>query len=450
VRVVVFHGYLLRGTGSNVYNARLCAAFGRKGCEVDLLSQDLRPEHLIFVDAIGRWGNRAPEIEILREPTHVTAWRPELGGVLPVYVDDQYEGVKARRFTALSDSDIEDYIARNVAAVRAVCELTEPDIALANHLVMGPVILRRALEGRIPYAVKIHGSALEYVVRPEPERFLRYAREGLDGAAGVLVGSHHIAQRLWETIADPGLPARTRLSPPGVDPDVFHRRTVVEAAEEMQSLVARLRATPSSEPTDAFWRDEQGAATALGRLALDGPDRHVAFVGKLLPAKGIDLLLAAWPLVLMREPRARLVVVGFGDFRAELERLLALLRGGNLPGARDLAVRHRLTYLEGFLTAQGGGDAYRRAAAALRDRVVLTGRLEHDEVATLVSACECQIVPSTFPEAFGMVVAEAAASGALPIAADHSGLAEVTARLRSAVAPEIGDLMSFGLGASVV
>ncbi len=107
------------------------------------------------------------------------------------------------------------------------------------------------------------------------------------------------------------------------------------------AIVAKLRATPTSEQTDAFWRDEQGAATALDRLELDGLDRHVAFVGKLLPAKGIDLLLAAWPLVLQREPRARLVVVGFGEFRAELERLLALLRGGNLDGARDLAYAPR-------------------------------------------------------------------------------------------------------------
>ncbi len=387
---------------------------------------------------------------MLREPTHVTAWRPEIGAVLPVYVDDQYEGLKARRFSVLSDADLEDYIARNVAAVRDVCRLTQPDIALANHLVLGPAIMRRALDGTIPYAVKIHGSALEYVVRPEPERFLRYAREGLDGAAGVLVGSSHIAHRLWDTIGDPDLAARTRLAPPGVDAEVFHRRTPDEAAQEMELIVERLRATPPSEQTDAFWRDEQGAARALSRLELDGPDRHVAFVGKLLPAKGIHLLLAAWPLVLQREPRARLVVVGFGEFRAELERLLALLWAGNLDGARDLAGRHGLTHLEAFLVAQGRGDAYRRAAAALRDRVVLTGRLEHDEVATLVSVCECQVVPSTFPEAFGMVVAEAAASGALPIAAGHSGLIEVTDRLRPAVAPEIGDLMSFQVGPKVV
>src|SRR5262249_30065631 len=269
VRVVVFHGYLLRGTGSNVYNARLCAAFGRKECEVELLSQDRHPERLPFVDAIGRWVGGEPEIEILREPTHVTAWRPEIGGVLPVYVEDQYEGVEARRFTALSDGEVADYVARNVAAVRDVCELTRPDIALANHLVMGPVIMRRALDGKVPYAVKIHGSALEYVVRPEPERFLHYAREGLDGASGVLVGSRHPAQRLWDTIGDPDLPSRTRLSPPGVDAQVFRRRTTVEAAEEMQAIVARLRAAPPGEPADdAFWRDDLGAATALARLEL--------------------------------------------------------------------------------------------------------------------------------------------------------------------------------------
>jgi hypothetical protein len=31
----------------------------------------------------------------------------------------------------------------------------------------------------VPYAVKVHGSALEYVVKRDPERFLPWAREGL-------------------------------------------------------------------------------------------------------------------------------------------------------------------------------------------------------------------------------------------------------------------------------
>ena len=43
-------------------------------------------------------------------------------------------------------------------------------------------------------------------------------------------------------------------------------------------------------------------------------------------------------------------------------------------------------------------------------------------------------MPSTFPEAFGMVAAEAAACGALPLSAGHSGMAEVTATLAPALA----------------
>ena len=42
-------------------------------------------------------------------------------------------------------------------------------------------------------------------------------------------------------------------------------------------------------------------------------------------------------------------------------------------------------------------------------------------------------VTSTFPEAFGMVAAEAAACGALPVVADHSGLGEVARTLAAAV-----------------
>jgi len=59
-------------------------------------------------------------------------------------------------------------------------------------------------------------------------------------------------------------------------------------------------------------------------------------------------------------------------------------------------------------------------------------------------------VPSTFPEAFGMVAAEAAACGALPLSASHSGLAEVTDILRPALPPPLRDLLSFSRGPSAV
>jgi glycosyltransferase involved in cell wall biosynthesis len=59
---------------------------------------------------------------------------------------------------------------------------------------------------------------------------------------------------------------------------------------------------------------------------------------------------------------------------------------------------------------------------------------------------EAQVVPSTFPEAFGMVAAEAAACGALPVSSDHSGLAEVTRTLAGAVPLAARPWLSFPTG----
>src|SRR5213592_182700 len=153
MRVLVFHGYLLHGTGSNIYNARLCAALARLGHTVDLLSQERRPEDLGFVDAIGGWEAGRPHVRVLREPVRVTAWRPAIGPVLPVYVADRYEGIEARTFLDCSDAEIDGYVRANVEAVRDVVARALPDVALANHLVMGPLVLARGLAGRAPYAV---------------------------------------------------------------------------------------------------------------------------------------------------------------------------------------------------------------------------------------------------------------------------------------------------------
>src|SRR4051794_33297615 len=195
VRVLIFHGYLLRGTGSNVYTSKLAEALRHLGHEVHVLSQDRHARELPWVDAVGEWVDGRFEIEVLREPVRATVYRPDIGSLLPVYVADRYEGFDARPFPACSDAEIGVYVERNVEAVRAVAERARPDVALANHLVMGPAILARA---GLETAVKIHGSALEYVVKPYPERFMPWAREGLAAVRAILVGSLHTGQSLWD------------------------------------------------------------------------------------------------------------------------------------------------------------------------------------------------------------------------------------------------------------
>jgi glycosyltransferase involved in cell wall biosynthesis len=422
LHILIFHGYLLRGTGSNIYNANLARAFARLGHEVDLLCQDRA------------WD--APE--------GVTVHNPDIGRVLPVYVADTYEGFDAKPYPDLTQGELDHYIEANVDAVRG---LPAPDVALANHLIMGPVVLARGLAGRAPYAVKVHGSALEYTVRPYPARFLRYALEGTRGASGVLVGSHHTAASLWEVLAEePDLPERTRLGPPGVDIHSFR-----PGSADLERLTAKLE---SGAP--ASWGGESGAADAVRALDPER-DRIVSFAGKLIVSKGVDLLLAAWPAVVAEVPNARLVVIGFGTYRQAMDRFVDALRRRDLDDLREIAARGReleggppgeLRYLRAFLDRVD--QTWLNAAPAAAERIHFTGRLEYGDLPDLLPACEAQVMPSTFPEAFGMVAAEAAACGVLPLSAHHSGMAEVTATLAPALPQELRPLLSFQVGPDAV
>src|SRR5262245_49368645 len=427
MRILIFHGYLLRGTGSNIYNANLVRALAGLGHEVHLFCQD----------------RTAPKLD------GVTIHTPDIGRILPVYVADRYEGFDALPFPQLNEAALQHYLDANVAAIRAA---PSPDIALANHLVMGPVILARGLADRAPYAVKVHGSALEYTVRPHPARFLPYALEGIRGASGVLVGSRHTAESLWEVLSDePVLPERTRLGPPGVDVNSFRPRSVNEATIGLSRLAERLEAGET-----AAWGGEAGAAETLRKLD-PRRDRIVSYLGKLIISKGVDLLLAAWPLVVARVPTARLVVVGFGTYRDALGRFVDALGRGDAATLHEIAARGRvleggppgkLRHLSAFLAR--AGDEWLQAAPAAAARIHLTGGLEHDDLPYLLPVCEAQVMPSTFPEAFGMVAAEAAACGALPLSAAHSGMAEVTATLAPALPEELRPLLSFEIGPRAV
>ena len=430
MKVLVFHGYLLHGTGSNVYNERLAEALVRGGHEVHVLCQDREPEELPWVSAAVELGPDPVVSEV--PPGPAVVWRPDIAGLLGVYVPDRYDGLEAKPFYEMTEAEVDRYVDLNVAAVRAVAEAVRPDVALANHLVMGPLVLARALQG-VPYAVKIHGSALEYVVKPHP-RFLPHAREGLAGARGILVGSRHTGESLWATI--PEARDRSRLGPPGVDVQAFRPRAAAEARAGLDAL--RAREPQAGGGGGSFARAEGEAVAALAQI--EPGDRLVVFVGKLIGSKGVELLLAAWPQVLAAEPRARLVIVGFGAFRAGLERLQAALERSDLDAARATVAEdgRELPELQAFLS---GRDALEPSG-----RVAFAGRMDHHELVDLLPAAEAIVVPSTFPESFGMVAAEGAACGALPVVTRHSGLAEVSEALAEAVPEEVRPLLSFELG----
>lgn len=474
MRVLIFHGYLLSGTGSNVYNASLATALAADGHEVHLVCQDRSGLEL----EAGTSGS-------------VQIHNPDIGGLLPVFVNDAYDGFEVKTFAELSDDELASYLDCNVTFVRElVGELGGVDATLANHLVMGPVIVARA---GLRYALKVHGSDLSYTVLPQLDRFGPYAKEACEGANGILVGSGHIADRLRQAVDDPETNAKVRLGPPGVDVDLFAPIPRPKRAQRLSELALELRRTGqlgksgstgdvaraggmAGGPTPSIRRERRGGGargertrkpsawdrdTSVAADALDwfadtqGP--RVIFVGKLIVSKGVDLLLAAWPLVRRQNPGARLLIVGFGSAEQALRGVVDGFADGDLGPLHELARQgrgaeggepKRLAMLSAFLDQLP--DDFAAAARTAAPDIHFAGRLEHSEVATPVAASDALIFPSTFPEAFGMVAAEAASAGALPVSAAHSGAAEVSRELADVLPEAIRWLVSFELDAEAV
>jgi glycosyltransferase involved in cell wall biosynthesis len=292
--------------------------------------------------------------------------------------------MEARLLVDLERPVVERYVELNAAALR---DLLPADAVFANHVLLGGPV---AGASGARYAVKAHGSELEYAMRGRPD-LQAWGRVALAGAEAVFVGSAHIRTVLEEVV---GHVERVHEVPPGVDVDEFRPQPRSEA---LAALLEEARADLPNPGNAQERLPDEGNAERFERFFADD-EPTVLYFGKLLYNKGVHVLFEA-----LRSVGARAVVVGFGDYRAELER-----------------------------TAP--------------PRTLFTGPLEHRHLSRLLPLAEVTVVPSIFPEAFGMVAAEAAAAGCPPLVARHSGLAEIAEGLEREYPAAHRPLASFRTG----
>jgi glycosyltransferase involved in cell wall biosynthesis len=371
VKILLWHGYLLGGTGSNVYTRCLARAWSRLGHDVTVFSQDPHPERYDL-------GGSA-------------VVRPDIGRILPVFVIDRYEDLEAQRVQDLGWEDRNRFVDASAAAIR---EHLPADVVFTNHVLLGAPV--GAATGE-PYGLKIHGSELTFSMDGNPE-LCEWARRTLASCRLLVAGTEHI-RRQTEAVVGPGdYLERIEVVPPGVDIDEFEPQ---ERDEALAALVAEAERDPPNPPAAHDQRlPDEGNAERLAAF-LEGDDPTVVFVGRISREKGAHVLVDALRRL---DGDVRTVMVGWGDIREELE------------------------------TATDGM------------RVLYTGALEHRHLRHLFALANVAVTPSTFPEAFGMVAAEAAACGAPPLVARHSGLAEIAEGLEAEYPAELRELAAFENG----
>jgi glycosyltransferase involved in cell wall biosynthesis len=488
--ICILHGYLLDGSGSNLWTNCILRTLCQAGETVHVMCQEPHPELFDYVTKAVRYDDKLrPHLMLERPTTYPGACvlhKPTLGGVLPVYVWDKYEEyTRVVPMVDLDDATIEDYLRRNVQVLEKI--VTEHRITAlhVNHAVLMSVVAQRVSEKHdIPYTIMPHGSAIEYAVKRDV-RFHRYAAEAFRRAGKIFVIGPEIRSRVENVLAADvsGLTEKTTDLNLGVDTQLFEpidppqrAQNIEHLAEALQGVergkTPQLTATMRHKLGDAVAREDLrrilssasdytakhtdvDCESKLGSIDWEH-DKILLFVGRLIVSKGIQCVLAALPTILRREPRTRLIVVGHGPMREPMEAMLWALDNGKrklfdhivewgryLEGAKE---DEPLTHVQRYLAAieqQGELEEYFRHAREQRlsERVIFTGYLTHRELRYLFPCCDVAIFPSIVAEAGPLVFLEALASGVFPLGIYFAGMAASIDAVSREIPAEVAALM---------
>jgi glycosyltransferase involved in cell wall biosynthesis len=476
----IAHGYGLQGSGSNLWTREAISALCNNGETVHLMCQEIHPERYDFVtrflvyDDAGR-----PEERFQREttrPGQCIVHKATLN-VLPTYVRPDRPSDYVRSILDLEEEALEEYLERNVRVLRAIGQEHGVRAWHVNHTILLSEALRRLqAEGAARFAVMPHGSALEYVVRHD-DRMRDVARRVLHAADAVFALNQEIRERLAQYFPDLHLEEKTVTVRVGVDTERFSPVPPGRRHESVEALTSALDGVARGRGQDHIRIARQALGQAPDRETFDGivrarleyppaPDAGledrlrtvdwahepvVTFVGRLIPAKGVAALVAAFPLILERHPEARLLVVGTGWLREYLEAFVIALQEGQGDRARTIlqwAAERRQEGARPFdlglldaLERDGRFDDYvRNASRSLQgERVLFTGYLDHPLLAHVFPLADVAVFPSAVAEASPLVIPEAAACGCLPMGTDFAGmkhsLDSLARRLPAAVHP---------------
>lgn len=480
MKIGLFHGYNLGGSGSNEYTRYLAKALLAKGAEVHLICREPDAESIGFIDVARRYDRdgRVETLFDLRSPTGSTAEDPvcylhELpdASVLPVYVTDKQRKGVVKSFTNLTDEELAEYHSVSCKALKAILTDQQLDILHCNHVTYQPQIAEEVCaETGTPYIIYPHGSAIEYTVKTD-ERYFNKVRVSIQRTDGLIIGNNEVKQRIVTLYPEleNEINQKSQIVGVGVDTSLFTSCTPEQRQQSLDELIAlNLGGGKTQALTRALESDLDGGdlqavtryrdsyvqkladeeiSAKLTQLDLNAP--VLLFVGALTAGKGLQGLLCAMCTALRQQPDMQLVIVGAGAYRETLEGLIHLLSTRNLPMLRTMASQgFDLDFsdntgawedVEYYL--ENHSDALLEAANRLKDNVHFVGRLNHDQLKFLFPIVDLAVFPSVVPEAYPLVLMESLSNGVLPMVSYFSGFTDGIDELDDVIPEDLLSLM---------
>ena len=486
--IIILHGYLLEGSGSNLWTRSIIQSLCKSGETIHLVCQENHPELYDFINQVIIYhSNGDKEIRLDRKsvyPGKCIMHKPILGKTLPVYVYDKYEEFSdVRPMIELDDEGIEKYLQTNIKVVNQIVDENTVQVIHANHAVLMSVVAQRvAKERKIPYAIMPHGSAIEYAVKKD-KRFFKYAESAFSEAQRIYVIGKEIRNRVNELF-----PALSDLESKmvdlnlGVNTSLFNPLKVEAREDNIKRLCTLLKNVQRGKTSSlsqimedklkpdiskqkllktikvsAAYNAKLTDANAEEKLQMIDwkNDKIILFVGRLIANKGLHSIVVALPEILAVEPNTHLIVVGHGPQREPLEALIWALQNGHsglvnniinwgreLEGDGKKPLDEIQLYFDHLRKLDELENYFNKAQKYLnKNSILFTGYLTHRELCYLFPASDVAIFPSVVAEAGPLVFLEAMASGCFPIGTYFAGMAASIDSVSQTLPKDVIDLM---------